>query len=371
MELVNETNMEAGYTLGVEPSAREHIVVAVKGTFDFPEKDEDPRLSDEQVELVAADTFTGEPGKSAPIYEADYPLRKPRCDVLLNGSAYAPGGRPAKQVQVGVKVGTVAKVFNVVGDREWQSRGMTVLASAPKPFTVMPISYDRAFGGTDDLHPDPKKHSAYMLNPAGRGYHRQLAEEFVNGKPLPNTEESNAPVTSPKGDYRPMSFGPIGRGWEPRYRLAGTYDEDWMESVFPFLPSDFQDAYYQCAPADQQMSYPSGGEQVVLLNLSPEGRTAFRLPRVDVPVVFFRKRGGSVEKPATLDTIVIEPDARRVILTWRTSLPLQRDMFEVPRILAGRKSQAWWRATRSGKDYYPSIGALARAKRQYEAERET
>lgn len=364
MELVNATKMQAGYTLGVEPSAREHIVVAIKGTFDFPERGKELSLAESQVPLVEADTFTGEPGKSAPIYEADYPLRKPRCDVLLHGSAYAPGGKPTNKVQVGMKVGSLAKVFNVIGDRVWQSKGMTVIPSAPEPFTVMPISYDRAFGGIDDAHPDPKKHSTFTLNPAGRGFHKQTAAEFIDGKPLPNTEESNTQVTSPKGKYRPMSFGPVGRGWEPRYKLAGTYDDDWLADVFPFLPADFQDAYFQAAPADQQIAFPIGGEEVVLLNLTEEGRTVFRLPRVEVPVIFFHKRGGREEKSATLDAVTIEPDARRILLTWRTSLPLMRNIFEIPRILAGRQSRAWWRATQMGKAYYPSLGALARARRQ-------
>ncbi|MCK7582586.1 MAG: DUF2169 domain-containing protein [Chromatiales bacterium] len=52
-------------------------------------------LHDEQLPLVMADTFTGEPGLSAPVYEVDFAPRKHRCDVLLVGSAHAPGGRPA------------------------------------------------------------------------------------------------------------------------------------------------------------------------------------------------------------------------------------------------------------------------------------
>jgi hypothetical protein len=32
MDLLNATKMMAGYTMGVEPSAREHLVVVLKGT---------------------------------------------------------------------------------------------------------------------------------------------------------------------------------------------------------------------------------------------------------------------------------------------------------------------------------------------------
>ena len=67
-------------------------MVAVKGTFAFPERDgEVCPLADEQVPLVMADEYWGEPGYSAPRYEVDFALRKPRCDVLLNATAYAPG----------------------------------------------------------------------------------------------------------------------------------------------------------------------------------------------------------------------------------------------------------------------------------------
>lgn len=364
MNLINQTKMQAACTLGREPSAREHVVVAIKGTFDFPKDGKAPRLAQEQVPLVEADTFTGEPGLSAPVYEMDFPLRKPRCDVLLNGSAHAPGGKPAKKVRVGLKIGPVAKVFNVVGNRFWQSRGLADLPSAPKPFTVMPISYDRAFGGTDDLHPNPKKHSAYLLNPVGRGYHKENAGELIDGKPLPNTEESKAEVTSPTGKYRPMSFGPLGRGWQPRISYAGTYDQRWLDNEFPFLPADFRDEYYQAAPSDQQMPFPTGGEEVHLVNLTPEGRTRFRLPQLDMPVLFTLKNGQSEQIQAVADTLVIEPDLRRFTITWRASRPLRQNLFELSNAWVGEMPRGWWRARRTGKTYYRSLGELVAERRR-------
>ena len=36
MELVNSTRMVAGFTMGIEPSGRELLVVVVKGTFQIP-----------------------------------------------------------------------------------------------------------------------------------------------------------------------------------------------------------------------------------------------------------------------------------------------------------------------------------------------
>ena len=363
MELLNATRMEAGYTLGMEPSGRENIVVAVKGSFAFPADGGEAVLAETQAALVEADEFTSEPGFSAPLYEVDYAPFKPRCDVLLNATAHAPHGRPATEVQVGVRIGRLQKSMNVVGDRVWGASPGALVVSRPRPFETMPISYDVAFGGSDTLDPDASKHGAYAPNPVGRGYHESLASDLVDGTPLPNTEEIDRPVTSPSGRYNAMSFGALGRGWPSRLRFAGTYDGAWIDEVFPFLPADFDPQYYQAAPLDQQIPYPRGGEEVLLHNLTPEGRTTFRLPTVEVPVEFTDASYERSEKRAELDTIVIEPDARRLMLTWRTSLPLKRNMLEMRQVVVGRMSRAWYRSRDLGKTYYPSLGALVRERR--------
>ncbi|HET6470117.1 MAG TPA: DUF2169 domain-containing protein, partial [Geminicoccaceae bacterium] len=326
MELLNATGMVAGYTMGIDPSAREHVVVAVKGTFRIPADGGSATLAppEEQVPLVMADRFTGEPGFSAPLYEADFPLRKPRCDVLLNATAWAPGGRPATRVRIGVKLGAWFKTFEVVGERIWQRSGVSAAPSRPAEFLQQPITYDVAFGGVDRLDPDPAHHAAYMANPIGRGWHQDRNVARLEGAPVPNTEAVGEPVSVPWGRHRPMGLGPLGRGWQPRLAWAGTYDQHWLDNVFPFLPPDFDDRYHQAAPEDQQIEHPVGGEEVTLVNLTPEGRTAFRLPQVEVPVVFFRKEGGREETAAKLDTILIEPNLERLMLTWRASLPLRR-----------------------------------------------
>ena len=370
MELLNATQMQAGYTMGLRPDGRELLVVAIKGTFSFPQRYEPPQLAEKQVPLIEADTFTGEPGLSAPIYESDYAPHKARCDVILNGSAYAPENNEVKHIEVGLQVGACYKTFQVVGDRHWEVSLLSISASSPMPFRTMPISYDRAFGGVDNRHADDSKHAAYMLNPVGRGYHQNLDRDLIEYTPLPNTEVIGQRVNKPRGKYHPMAFGPIGRGWEPRYRLAGTYDQDWLDNTFPFLPADFNEAYYQCAPIDQQIDYLRGGEEVKLINLTPSGYTTFRLPTLAVPVVFFLKKGGNQEVQAVADTLVLEPDAKRFMITWRAHLPLKKNMFEVIQVLVGKKSRGWWRARQLGKTYYPSLAALTRSKRKPPADEE-
>jgi len=357
MNLINATGMAAGYTLGLDKDAREWLVVVVKGTFLIPRNPNDePVLAPEQVPLVTADTFTGEPGFSAPIYETDFAPRKPRCDILLNGSAHAPGGRPVDRVTVSLRVGSVRKSFDVVGDRIWQASALSVGASNPKPFVKMPISYDRAFGGVDRAKGDPATFRWYPTNHAGVGWHEYLDTKFLDGKPLPNTEETGHPVRKPNGTYRPMAFGPVGRAWQPRPKWGGTYDQHWLDNDFPFLPKDFDERYYQAAPEEQQTEYLKGGDEVELVNLTPAGRAIFHVPRREVPVEFSYQNGQWEELPSVMDTLVIEPDQNRFQVTWRAQRPVRRNVFEVTQIVTGRMSRGWYRARESGKDYFASLG---------------
>jgi len=335
MNLINATKMAAGYTMGTQPDGRELLVVVVKGTFTIPRSGEEPRLAEKQVPLVMTDVFTGEPGFSAPLYEIDYAPRKPRCDVLLNGSAHAPGGKPAERVTVSLRVGSLRKSFDVVGNRVWTSGLLGFSPSKPEPFTAMPISYNNAFGGVDKTRDDEKQHHWYPTNHAGTGYYYHPSAKAVEGKPVCNTEETGKHVTRPDGDYRPMAFGPIGRAWKQRIALAGTYDQKWLDQKFPFLPDDFQDAYYQTAPADQQIDFPRGGEEIELVNLTRGGRTGFKLPTVGVPFEFYYRNGDPKKAEGVIDTLVVEPDSGRFMLSWRTCLPLRRNLHEIRTMVAG------------------------------------
>jgi hypothetical protein len=68
MEFVNESGLQAGWTLGFERDGRELLVVAVKATYALPANGEEAVLAEEQAKLTEADEFTGEPGFSAPLH---------------------------------------------------------------------------------------------------------------------------------------------------------------------------------------------------------------------------------------------------------------------------------------------------------------
>jgi len=262
-----------------------------------------------------------------------------------------------------VRVGRVSKAFSVLGPRQWQPGLLGVAAGLPQPFVEQPIGYAQAFGGSQPLKDNPEQQHCYMENPAGIGwYHRSTDNGEIVGMPMPVTEELGKPIDSPHGDFRPMALGPVGRHWTQRAGFAGTYDEAWLADCFPFLPADFDNRYFQAAPADQQTEYLQGGEEVLLLNLTAQERASFRIPRLQVPVTFFLNQGGHETVNAVIDTLLIDTDAGQVQLTWRTSRPLRRNMFEIAQVLVGTRSRAWWRARELGKDYHAGLGELVRAR---------
>lgn len=342
MQLINSTRMACGYSLGMELGGRELLVVVIKGTFRIPDANGAPLvLAEEQQALVMADTFYGEPGRSAPMSEAEFAPRKSRCDVLLNGTAYAPEAQPVERMEVGVRIGSWSKHFAVVGDRLWHANG-AIRPTKPQPFTAMPIHYDRAFGGFDARHEDPAQLVAFPANPSGRGFHKHLKREWVHGAALPNTEELKQSITRPDGTYAPMAFGPLGRHWHPRSSFTGTYDQHWIDEVAPFLPADFDERYYQAAPADQQLPMPIGEQAVTLLNLTRDGQRSFRLPYLEAPVHVFPAKGPQEDYKATVDTIAIEPDLGLVTMCWRVARPLKRNLFEIREVMVGRQGREWW-----------------------------
>jgi hypothetical protein len=356
VEFVNKSGIEAGWTLGLQRDGREVLIVAAKATYTLPVAGEEPALAQEQAKLVLADEFTGEPGLSAPLRETDYSPRKLQCDVVLNGSAYAPGRFPASSVNVSLRVGSMLKSFFVFGERRYED--IMLSTSDPDPFLEASISYNGAYGGADFNEDEPDKVATYVENPVGTGYHPIRRRSLLIGQLLPNTAESGRPITDVTGRHRPMAFGPVGRNFSPRYRYAGTYDAQWLNNESPFWPADFSYEYFQCAPEDQQVEFLQGGEEVELTNLTPDGRCRFRMPHRRVPVTCVGHRGGDVQVDAVCDTLLLEPDLSRFSLTWRASIPLQRNLFEMRQTIVGDLPYSWHsrrRAERAGKRYYTSL----------------
>ena len=356
MEIYNQTRTVCEFTMGMDKAGREYLSLVVKGTYDFPDDERgELRPSPTQRPLVMADEFTGEPGYSATLWESDFAFRKPACDVVLQGCAYNPNSRPAERVRVGLRIGGWSKALDVVGDRTWQVAGPAIASTKPRPFVRQPFGYDTAFGGVDRLDPKVEHPPAYRPNPVGTGWAQLRNQSRLSGLALPNTQAVGEAVTSPYGRYRPMALGPYGRGWPGRIEYGGTYDQHWQDHVFPFLPADFDDRYFQTAPPDQQIPYPQPGAEVVLVNLTPRGRAAFRLPDCRLPITVFRRHETALERTVLPDTLLFDTEARQLSLVWRIDTPIRRIITEFTEAWIGPPTEAMLRARREGRRYVRAV----------------
>ena len=317
--LNNHTPFAAERTWVRDQDGAEVWIVAVKGSFRI-QSDGQQILAAEQSEISRVPVFAGQPGLSSLLSESDLVHKKTRTDVLLHGHAYCAGGKPTNQVDVRLKINNIIdKTLRVCGDRFWKRGLLGIALTRPKTFTRMPITYERAFGGTDQKAKDPKHHRWESRNPVGTGFATQ--KEHLIGNLAPNIQDPRSPYRSwRRGE--PVGFGPIARHWSPRVELAGTYDEVWEETKRPLLPSDFNEHFYQCAPKEQQVEgFLKGGEVVELNHLTSEGYLSFCLPKVTLRMqTRFYNNTEAVHRP-DLHTLIIQPDEKRFQMVWHSQLP--------------------------------------------------
>ncbi|MGB9989821.1 DUF2169 family type VI secretion system accessory protein [Massilia sp. SM-13] len=237
-------------------------------------------------------------------------LPKARGEVLLSGSAWAPQGRAVRELTVGLRLGTLSKQLRVLGDRNWLNSLLPgYQATDPLPFTEMPLSYERAYGGP--------KHGG---NPLGCGYTGNPWSPLFgqNHGVLPNIEYPQTPVASPARAYLPASFGPVPPDWSPRKEKLGTFDQHWSEHDAPGFAADMDPLAFNRAPADQWLAEALvGGEAYRLDNLHPERpRIEGRLPCFRARA-FVQRAGGALEEvPMTLDTVWFFPGQEIGLLTY-------------------------------------------------------
>lgn len=328
LQVENRTPFAA--TLFVFPDAEgiDTLYPVVKATFTIGEGG--VRLAEAQRPIAAADEPWGEPGRSSLKYAAEAHLRKPATDVVVVGAGHAPGGRPAPYFGVSLSVGALKKVVHVFGDRVWKSGALGPSPSAPEPIASVPLLWERAYGGQEDLGGgtilcEPR-------NPVGRGFLGKRRARDLVGAALPNLEHPAQPLRSPGDRVSPAGVGFVAASWQPRAGYAGTYDEAWQKGRAPYLPVDFDPRFFQAAPADQiYPGYLKGGEPVELQNLSPAGVQRFALPACALAVE--AHVGGQVHRPPmAIETVLLEPDQGRFSLLFRGAVPCDKRVLEIGKV---------------------------------------
>ena len=298
-------------------------VVLVKERFSVGPAGGVSRTEDAEIRIADELWEPDEPATSSIKYPSDLCQVKPSTDVIVVGSAIAPGGTPVTEMRVGLRVGPIEKELQVVGARAWYvSGGSRCGLTRPEPFEAMPLRWERAFGGAD-YETDPDNPLEEPRNPVGRGVVSDPVE--LIGTEGPNVELPDDPVTSQRSRPAPAGFGALCRNWSPRRGYSGTFDEQWMEERMPLLPLDFDPRFYQSAPVDQISPSPlRGGEPVQLLGMHADGPMVFRLPEIRF-FVGVRTAEALTEYPPQLDTVLFEPNDRAFEMTWRSLVPLPRE----------------------------------------------
>lgn len=250
----------------------------------------------------------------------DMVMPKGQSEFLLCGHAYSPDKKAVSELNAGVQVGDVSKVLRVIGDREWYYGELSAFKiSAPRPFTKMPVGYERAFGGGD-----------YSCNKAGQGYHpNKLA--FLYGQrsaAMPNLEYPQMPVKGHRKEYMPASFGPMDIMWKQRFKWVGTYDQHWIENNFPNLAEDADMRLHNQAAEDQRTAKPwVGGEPYQLRCLHPQHpEICGHLPSFRVRGILQTQVGNHQPVHQNLkfnaDTVWFFPDSDLGVMLYRAVVPV-------------------------------------------------
>ncbi|MFH1983889.1 MAG: DUF2169 domain-containing protein [Pseudomonadota bacterium] len=196
-------------------------------------------------------------GKNAAL---DAGMPKQHAEFLVCGKACAGEKGPVPAREVAVRVGDVEKRLHVFGERRWETRGGVRVITDPEPFTTLPLTWERAFGGPD-IPENPAGHGIAAVPPVG-------GEPFV---PLPNIETPGKLIGAPGDRPPPAGWLPIALDHPFRRKKAGTYGARWQRERWPYFPDDMDWTIFQSALPDQMLfDFFSGGEPVVMTHLHPE-----------------------------------------------------------------------------------------------------
>ncbi len=357
----NTTPFLAERFVSTDKSGQKHCVVVVRATFDVEDQGRCvPAL--EQAPFVYCDQHHGDPGTTSVRFETDFAPVKPRVDVLVHALAVSPNGDPVTRLQVGFAGAGIHKVAVVSGDRVWTLGVTGIIASPPSPFTSIPLSWDRAFGGSDQSHDDEKKRGSDLRNVTGVGFHLNDRDDSILNTRLPNVERHGDLMSAWTDKPQPIGFAPVGRGWQPRVGFAGTYDRHWFETRRPFLPENFDTRYFQAAPLDQQLDRLEAGTRFTCINMSAGGAFVAQTPAFDIPVTF-RFENRQVQAVINADTVILEPGCVRLTLLGRTSVPLPRKLAQLREIQIGKRRYT----DLHGKPHFANLADLVTSFRHREA----
>jgi len=326
VKLDNRTWLEAELIFGAEQEVGLGFALLCKATYDIGEDGAlSPALESQwPVHLRPLETAYGE-------FPGEGPTPKPRTDFMVLGLARAPGGQAVRSMDVVMQLGAHSRVLRVIGDRTWLDRDGELVMSAPEPFTEMPLTWDRAFGG-------PAEHAMGSLadtnNQVGRGLILDL--ERAAGTALPNIEDPDALITAPGDRPDPVGFGPYPMDGGLRLSRMARPGEDGKPVTAP--PEEQAPLILNWAHPD--MTFPPGPPPRTALRvqgMTPEGDLSLSLPPCPgrVTLEYGEDRRDVL---AQLDTIILQVEERRICLRWRAADTFPLRPRELRRVVFSQRS---------------------------------
>jgi len=258
--------------------------------------------------------------------EQDLPYMKGGVDLFMWGKARAPGGVPVESMEVAVELSPAwetegrtpfVRRARVTGKRVWIRRdGVHLVPSATAAFLEVPLTLDRAFGGKgvfDGLD------VPWMENAAGIGF--VMEEEKVEGSPLPQIEDPDAPVRAWTDRPPVCGFGFCPLVNQARFRNGLVLADD---GEIKELRAEMFNAAYP--PMIAKEARP--GDVLRVHGVLADGPLAIVLPE---PPILLRLRFGEklAERVPTIDQIGVEVDEGRVFVTYRFPFRYTVRLFEL------------------------------------------
>ncbi len=308
MKIYRENN-QAVLHRSFQFARRNTLAIGMLGLFPFGKASLDG-LRDEPELWDAVKKAMGEA-----VLDEGYP--KPAGEFKVYGNAHAPGGTPVQEMAVAARVGTVSKQLLVLGDRSFGALGRI---SATTPFTVMPLTQQRAFGG-----------EGHAANPLGRGIHAVDVADGSKQWPLPNVEWMSKRMVQRSDQPAPAGFWGFDAAALMRTASLGKFDDNWLKHTWPHLPLDTQVEYFHTVPADQRVSgYFKGDEDFELRGMHPQQRVLTgRLPGLRARCFVNRRQPNGVtrfaEVEARLDTVWLFPELECGIVLYRAQSDTEDD----------------------------------------------
>jgi hypothetical protein len=363
-ELVNYTPYPNFRYYSRDKDDREFGIIIVKATHELAQSGR-LLVAEEQAPMVFKDKCHGAVNVTSLWHPSDLVPNKPATDVIVNAVACAPNGLAMPSWKCGLKIESngeihLQKVLQVTGPREWNPAwkrklgedesvnwkdhktyfGKWVL-SEPEAVSKVPLRYELAFGGEIATGKNADGNPLFdtnHYNPLGRGL---MNIEWTNHcKPVlaPQIEDPDDPVCEAFKVYNPQGFGSIPPAWLPRRPLGGTYDQKWIDTVWPAWPHDYDFAYHQSAHPDLIVRpFLKGGEKVTLSGLASWAKIVeFNLPSEELFVDFVREDGTSDRIFMDLDTVFLDIASAsqrdwRIFLSWRVNF--EPDIYQSAAIL--------------------------------------